>query len=644
MSFDKNTIFAFLLIGLVLFVFTWLNRPDPAMVAQQRYQDSLIRVEQQMQQITETPAATQQAEIKAPESLSDSVKAEQLSPVHSIFVGATEGTEKLITLENDKIELKISNKGGKLTYARLKDYKTFDKQPLVLFDGDSESDFYLNFFSAANQPINTSDLYFTPVPGTDERSTVMRLQTGEGQHLDFIYTLTPDDYMLYFTIQGTGLNEILSPNTDHLDIQWIQKMRRTEQVRKFENQYTGLYYKLAVDDVENLSESKDDEERVPNRIKWIGYKNKYFSTVLIADDAFLANQLSSTQFPESETTYLKEFQAKTSVAFDLAGKETASFRYYIGPNQYQWLQTYDKGTSSDEQKLKLENLVPLGPKFFRPINRYFILPIFHFLGRFFTNYGLIIFLLTFIIKTVLFPFTYKSFMSSAKMRVLRPQVEAINAKYPKQEQAMERQKATMELYSQVGASPMSGCLPMLLPMLILIPLYYLFPTAIELRQESFLWAKDLSTFDPVISWKGNIPLISSFIGNHISLFCLLMTVANVLSTKINMSNSNTGQQQMPGMNMMMYLMPVMFFFLFNQNSSGLSYYFLISTLITLAQTWIFRLFLNEDKLLLQLEENKKKPKKKSGFMQRMEEMQRKQQEELRKQQKIRAKQQAGRRR
>jgi len=235
-------------------------------------------------------------------------------------------------------------------------------------------------------------------------------------------------------------------------------------------------------------------------------------------------------------------------------------------------------------------------------------------------------------------------MSSAKMRVLRPQVEAINAKYPKQEQAMERQKATMELYSQVGASPMSGCLPMLLPMLILIPLYYLFPTAIELRQESFLWAKDLSTFDPVISWKGNIPLISSFIGNHISLFCLLMTVANVLSTKINMSNSNTGQQQMPGMNMMMYLMPVMFFFLFNQNSSGLSYYFLISTLITLAQTWIFRLFLNEDKLLLQLEENKKKPKKKSGFMQRMEEMQRKQQEELRKQQKIRAKQQAGRRR
>jgi YidC/Oxa1 family membrane protein insertase len=640
---DKNTIIGFILIGLVLFVFSWLNRPDPAQVEAQRryqeYQDSLARAEQLLKQpdalhTTQTPTLSPLAD------LPDSVREEQLRQAYGPFARATEGEEEFITLENEKIEVRISSKGGSLHSARLKEYVTFDREPLVLFDGREESSLNLTLVTAANRIINTSELYFTPVRSADARSAVMRLAIGEDSYMDFTYTLDPDDYMLHYTVRGVGLNGILSPNTNSLDINWRQKARQLEQGRKYENQYTGLYYKYVADDVEHLSETKDDDEQVSNRLKWIGYKNKFFSTVLITGDAFVATRLQSKQFEEG--VYLKEFNATTSVAFSLTGEEPVTFRYYIGPNKYRLLQTYDRNAPEGQKPLMLDNLVPLGAKFFRPINQYFIVPIFNFLGDHFTNYGLIIFLLTLIVKTLLFPLTYKSYISSAKMRVLRPQVEEINAKYPKQEQAMERQKATMDLYSRAGASPMSGCLPMLLPMPILIALYWLFPTAIELRQESFLWAKDLSTFDAVITWQGNIPLISSFIGNHISLFCLLMTIVNVVYTKYNMEMTNTGQQQMPGMKMMMYIMPVMFFFIFNQNSSGLSYYFFISTLITIIQTLSFRFLVNEEKLLLKLEENKKKPKKKSNFMQRLEAAQRAQQEQLRKQQQQKNKKQSKR--
>ena len=284
------------------------------------------------------------------------------------------------------------------------------------------------------------------------------------------------------------------------------------------------------------------------------------------------------------------------------------------------------------QEWELEKLVPLGWGIFRWVNQYFIIPLFDFLGSFISSYGLLIFLLTVIVKLILFPLTYKSYISSAKMRVLRPQVEEINAKYPGQEQALERQKATMELYSRAGASPMSGCLPMLLQMPILIALFMFFPSAIELRHQSFLWANDLSTYDAIVSWEANIPLISTYFGNHISLFCLLMTITNIVYTKFNMEMTNTGQQQMPGMQMMMYLMPLMFLVFFNQYASGLTYYYFISTLITILQTIFFRFTINEEKLLAKLEANKRKPQKRSTFMKRLEEMQKMHEETLRKQQ------------
>jgi YidC/Oxa1 family membrane protein insertase len=448
--------------------------------------------------------------------------------------------------------------------------------------------------------------------------------------------LNPDENMLGFVIQTTGLNGLLALSTNSLDIEWNQKMRIQEKGRKLENQYTGLYYKFLADNVEHFGEAKDEKKQISTRIKWIGYKNKFFSSVLIADDAFSSSILSATQ-NQTDSKYLKEFNTTTSIAFTPSKNETIGFRYFFGPNKYKLLHAYDK---SDEPAnlLELDKLVPMGYNWLRPVNKYFIMPIFNFLGKYMTNYGLIILFLTLIVKIVLFPLTYKSSMSQAKMRVLKPQVDELKQKFPKKEQAMELQQATMALYSSAGASPMSGCLPMLLQMPILIALYWLFPTTIELRQQSFLWAEDLSTYDAIVSWNANIPLISSFIGNHISLFCLLMTIVNLISTKMT-SMMNAGQQQMAGMNMMMYMMPIMFFVFFNQNSAGLSYYFLISTLITIGQTMLFRFGVNEEKLLAQLEANKKKPKKKSGFMQRMAEMQKQQQEQLRKQQKEREKHQ-----
>ena len=642
MSMDKNTVIGFILIGLLLFVFTWLNRPSQEQIEAQRryneYMDSVARVEQVVRQQDIMTPTDESASLSAFANVTDSARAEYLTQHFGAFAQAAEGTEEWITLENDKVELKLSSKGGRLYYARLKEYKTHDGRPLILFNGD-ESSFNLGFFTATNRLINTSELFFIPISeGLGANSVVMRLPVEEDRYMDFRYTLSADDYMLDFEIRSVGLNDVLSPNTSSLDISWMQKARKLEKGRKYENQFTGLYYKFLTDNVEKLNEAKSDDKQVSNRLKWISYKNKYFSTVLISNNSFEATRFQSVQLAETDTAFLKDFYTTTSVPYDLTGRESVSFTYFIGPNKYRLLQAYDNNTPSDQQ-LSLDELVPLGYKIFRPINKYFILPVFNFLENHFTNYGLIILLLTLIVKTILFPLTYKSFISSAKMRVLRPQVEEINAKYPKQEQAMDRQKATMDLYSRAGASPMSGCIPQLLMMPILIALYWLFPASIELRQESFLWAKDLSTYDAIISWDFNIPLISSFIGNHLSLFCLLMCVTNIVSSKFTMDASNTGQQQMPGMKMMMYMMPVMFLFIFNQSASGLSYYFFISTLISVIQTLTFRFFVNEEKLLMQLEENKKKPKKKSGFMQRLEEAQRVQQQQVRKQQQQRSKQQ-----
>lgn len=627
---DKNTLIGFLLIGAVLLAFSWLNRPTPEQAeAQRRYQDSIARVEYAAQQELQKQENKSLLAEEAVADLPDSLRVARLQESYGVFADAMVGTDGYTVLENDLVELRLSNKGGRVSYARLKEYDTYNGEPLILFD-EKESKFDLTLVTATNRVLNTGDLYFTPVKGNDPNTVVMRLNTGSGSYLDFTYTLKPGDYMLSFAIRGSGLNGVLAPSTNALDLVWEQDIRQQEKGRKFEDRYVALYYKFMADDVENLSESKSDSKQVSNRLKWIGYKDMFFSTVLIAGEGFEATTFDSKMYESGDI--LKRFKTTTSIPFDLQGKETTDFRFYFGPNKFNLLQSYDRDVAVDQQ-LDLEKLVPLGWGIFRWVNQYFVIPLFDFLGKFIHNYGVLIFLLTLIVKLVLFPLTYKSYMSSAKMRVLRPQVEEINAKYPGQEKALERQKATMELYSRAGASPMSGCLPMLLQMPVLVALFMFFPSAIELRHQSFLWAHDLSTYDAIISWNKYIPIITPYFGNHISLFCLLMTITNIIYTKYNMEMTNTGQQQMPGMKAMMYMMPLMFLVFFNQYASGLTYYYFISTLITIIQTLVFRYTINEDKLLAKLEANKRKPaKKKSGFMKRLEEAQRAQQEQARKQQ------------
>ncbi|MCC8142616.1 MAG: membrane protein insertase YidC [Tannerellaceae bacterium] len=624
---DKNTIIGFVLIGVVLFAFNWLTQPTPEQIeAQRRYQDSIAQVVANNHLEVQQQAATTENQF---DQVPDSVRKIRLQQNFGSFASAMTGVENYTTLENEVLELTISNKGGRVYSARLKDYKTYDGDPLILFEGkDASLDFSL--VTTTNRVISTADLYFQPVGGNDPNTLVMRLNAGEGGYLDFVYTVQPNEYRVNFSIQSQGLNDLLLPTTHSLDMAWQQKVRQQEKGRKYENQYTSLVYKFLAGDFDHLSEGKDESKQLANRLKWIGYKDKFFTTALIANEYFESTTVDSKGLIADG--YLKEFRTTASVPFDLQGRESTDFTWFFGPNKYSLLKSYDKGVAADQQ-LDMERLVPLGAFIFRWVNKYFIVPLFDFLGRFISSYGLIIFLMTLIVKIVLLPLTYKSYMSTAKMRVLRPQVEEINAKYPGQEQAMERQKATMELYSRTGASPMSGCLPMLLQMPVLIALFSFFPASIELRQQSFLWASDLSTYDAVISWNANVPFISNYFGNHISLFCMLMVITNLIyNTKFNMDQTNTGQQQMPGMKAMMYMMPLMFLVFFNQYASGLTYYYFISTLMTIVQILLFRYTINEDKLLAKLEANKQKLRKKSSFMKRLEEAQKMQQEQLKKQQ------------
>jgi len=631
---DKNTITGFILIILVFIGYFFLTRPSQEQIeAQRRYQDSIMQLKQS-QQIEQQQAINAQQQIKEKEEQeaeSDSLSHARITAKFGDFAKAVQGTEEFVTLENDFIQLKFSTKGGRIYSAQLKKYTDFQKNPLILFQGD-ETQFSLTLVTNNNRVINTGDLYFEKM-NADSLEATFRLKAGtDSAGVDFVYRLHPDDYMVDFTIVPHNLQNYLSAGTNTLDINWALKMRQLEQGRKYEERYAYLTYKYFSDNVEQMQSGKNDAKSIPDKLKWISYKDQFFSSVLIAKEGFNSSQLES-QLLQDEG-YLKNFNSATSVDFDLKVENPVRLNFYFGPNDYNLLKSYDK-TKFQGQDLQLEQLVPLGWWLFRYINKWIIIPIFDWLNSWIASVGLAILFLTLIIKIGLFPLVYKSFMSSAKMRVMKPQIEAITSKYPGQENAMTRQQKTMELYRQVGINPMSGCLPMLLQMPFLLALFMFFPSAIELRHQSFLWAPDLSTYDAIVQWKTNIPFVTPYFGNHISLFCVLMTIVNIIYAKYNMEQTSTGQEQMPGMKMMMYIMPVFMLIFLNSYPAGLNYYYFISTLITVLQTILFRYFLNEDALLAKLEANKKNPSKKKsgGFMARLEEAQRKQQALLKEQQK-----------
>ena len=543
------------------------------------------------------------------------------------------GPNDTVLLENDVLALRLNTKSGSITRAELKKYDTEynsdetvkTRHKVVIFDGDRNT---FNFKLPLPQPVETKDLHFTPMNLTDS-TVLMALQLAPDAYWGIEYTLPRgESYVLRMRVVQKNMANLVMSNNRNLGFSWHQDIHRQEKGRMFEERNSGLYYKFAGGSVENLSESKDDSEERQAKIKWIGFKNQFFSSVMIADKNFNTADFQSEVLKGDD--YLKSLSAEAIVNdYDWNAENPASFSLFIGPNLYPLLSHLDDTVSAGED-LHLTKLIPLGWSIFRWINTGIVIPVFTFLGKFISNYGIIILLLTIFIKLILFPFTYKSYKSQAKMRVLAPDIAKINEKYPGTENAMIRQQKTMALYSQAGASPMSGCLPMLLQMPILFAMFAFFPSCIELRGQSFLWAHDLSAPDAIISWSGNIPLVTEYFGNHISLFCLLMTVTNIAYTYINMQSQSNS---MPGMKWMMYLMPLMFLVFFNNYAAGLSYYYFLSLLITIVQTYAFRFIIKEEDVRRQMAENAKKPRKKSGMMARLEEMQRQQQAMLREQQK-----------
>lgn len=581
-----------------------------------------------------SPAAATKIGIKRQRKAIDIVRQASISlGKYGRFSRFLTGTDSKVRLENDVLSLDLSARSGSITRAELKKYDTEyssdetakTKKRVVIFEGDKNR---FNFQLPLPQAVETADLYFTPRQLNDS-TVLMALELTPDAYWGIEYTLPKgESYVVRMRVVQKNMAAIVQSNARNLGFNWQQDIHRQEKGRMFEERNSGLYYKFAGGSVENLSEAKNDSEERQAKIRWIGFKNQFFSSVMIADKPFNTADFSSTVLKGQD--YLKSLSADAVVNdYNWNAENPASFHLFIGPNLYPLLSHLDKEINAGEN-LSLTKLIPLGWSIFRWINTGVVIPIFTFLGKFISNYGIIILLLTLFIKLVLFPLTYKSYKSQAKMRVLAPDIKAINEKYPGNENAMTRQQKTMALYSKAGASPMSGCLPMLLQMPILFAMFSFFPSCIELRGQSFLWAHDLSAPDAIISWSGNIPLVTEYFGNHISLFCLLMTATNIIYTYINMQNQPS---TMPGMKWMMYLMPVFFLVFFNNYAAGLSYYYFLSLLITIIQTYAFRYIIKEEDVRKAMAEAAKKPRKKSGFMARLEEMQRQQQAMLREQQK-----------
>lgn len=621
---DKNTLTGFILIAAVLIGFSYFSRPSEAEIQAQYKQDSLAMVARQKAE--EAQQAKENAEITR------QIQAAQ--DTTSLFYAHRQGTNEAIILENELVRLTFHTHGGVVKKAELKEYKNQQGGLVTLFD---EKDAYMKLlWEGKNENINSEDFFFTPLHATDSTLT-MRLQSASGRSLDFNYKLQPNSYMVNFTIQANGMANFFSPSLKTLDIEWNEMARQQEKGFDFESRYSSLTYKVKNEGTDYLSETSQETEKIKEPLDWIAFKNQFFSCVMIAHQDFTDATLSSAPQTQ-ESGYLKNYDAAMKTFFDPSGKETTQMQLLFAPNNYHLLQTMNQLSTSDKD-LELEDLVYLGWPLFKWINRFFIIYIFDWLSSLGLSMGIVLLLLTILVKLLVYPTTRKSYLSSAKMRVLKPKMDEISEKYPKPEDAMKKQQEIMQLYSQYGVSPMGGCLPMLIQMPIWIALFNFVPNAIELRGESFLWASDLSAYDDVIHWDKSIWLI----GDHISIFCLLFCVTNIINTWISMrqqQNSMTGEQaqQMKFMQYMMYFMPVAFFFMFNNYSSGLNYYYFLSGLTSILIMWFLRKTTDDKKLLAKLEANyqanKATPGKKlSGMAARLEALQKQQQAMLEEQKK-----------
>lgn len=628
---NKNNIIGFLLIAVVLIGFSWYNQPSAEEQRAAFVQDSIAKAKH-----AETEKASKAAAAKRQTNAKAKVEADSTA----LFYSALKGQAKKIVLKNEKVELTLNTKGATVEKAVIKGYVghnlqvkdgSADAKDVTLFDGNDQS---LKFMLEAKEAnIITSDLYFTPSNVTD-KSVTMTAVADEGKTLTLTYTLG-DDYMLHMSLQANGMAGLFSPNYNKMDVDWSDKARQQERGFMFENRYTTLTYHNVEGGTDHLNEGSEKiDEKIEESIDWVSFKNQFFSAIIVAKDNFEKDAFMTSIPQEKGSGYLKQFQAKMKTAFDPTGKKASEFEFYFGPNDFQILKNTEK-ESTFGKDLEFQKLVYLGWPIIRWINRFFTLYVFDWLSNVFPM-GIVLILITLLLKLITYPMVKKSYMSSAKMRVLKPKLEAATAQYNKPEDQMQKQQAMMAEYAKYGVSPLSGCLPMLIQMPVWVAMFNFVPNAIQLRGEKFLWMNDLSTFDPIIEWNTNIWLI----GDHLSLTCILFCVANRLYSWMTMRQQRdqmVGQQaeQMKMMQWMMYLMPLMFFFIFNDYSAGLNFYYFISLFFSAAIMWTLRKTTDDEKLLAILEkryqENKNNPKKASGLMARMQalqEMQRKQQEEM----------------
>ena len=621
---NKDTLIGFLLIGVVLIGFSWYNQPSQEeMEAYQHQQDSIAAAQKDQ----ETKKALAEAERK--------VKAEEAAKgdTAALFYAALNGQSKDVVLKNEKVELTFSTKGGTITKAVIKGFQNVDNSEnnVTLFDKETQQ---MNFLLAGKQEnIITQDLYFTPTNVSDSTVT-MTATAANGGSIILNYVLGKD-YMLNFTLGVNGLSGFFAPNYKEMDIEWNEQARQQERGFTFENRYSTLTYKEKDGSTDYLSETSEKvNEKIEEALDWVAFKNQFFSAALIAKDDFQGGS-HMTSIPQDKSTgFLKQFAAKMKTQFDPTGKQPSEFEMYIGPNDFRLIKDVEE-QSTFGKDLDMEQLVYLGWPLFRIINRWFTIYVFDWLTSWGFSMGVVLILITLLLKAITFPMVKKSYMSSAKMRVLKPKLDEATKQYDKPEDQMQKQQAMMQLYSQYGVSPLSGCLPMLIQSPIWIAMFNFVPNAIQLRRESFLWIDDLSTYDPIVEWGTQI----WGIGDHLSLTCILFCVSNILYSYMTMRQQRdqmVGAQaeQMKMMQWMMYLMPLMFFFMFNDYSSGLNFYYFISLFFSAAIMWTLRKTTNDEKLLAILEarykENKANPKKQSGLAARLEAMQ-KQAEELQRQ-------------
>lgn len=621
---DKNNIIGFSLIAAVLIGFSIWNQPSAEERAEIARQDSIANVKkaQEKNLVSKTSVAN---------TATDSSLAN--ADTTSVLFNALKGTAQDVTLKSEKLTLTLNSKGAVVRKVLIKGFKDRNGNPdVTLFNSNDQNLSYI--LSTKEENIDTKELYFQPSNVTD--STVTFTAQLQGAKKLVINYQLKHNYLLHTSIQAQGMNAIFAPNTNSMDVVWKDKCRQQEKGFTFENRYSTLTYHKADGGTDYLSESSEKvDEKIEDKLDWIAFKNQFFSAVMIAKDDFQSNALLTSIPQEKGSGYLKDYEAKLKTFFDPTGKKPTEFEFYYGPNDFRLLQNIEDNVSFTGKDLQMQRLVYLGWPLFRIINRWFTIYVFDFLTSMNMNMGIVLILITLLLKLLTYPLVKKSYMSSAKMRVLKPRLEEATKHLNGPDNQMQKQQAMMSEYAKYGVSPLSGCLPMLIQMPIWIAMFNFVPNAIQLRGERFLWISDLSTYDPILEWHNNYWLI----GDHLSLTCILFCAANLLYSWMTMKQQKDqmiGQQaeQMKMMQYMMFIMPLMFFFMFNDYSAGLNFYYFMSLFFSALIMWILRKTTDDEKLLAILDkkykENKDNPKKLSGLAARLQAMQQEQQEMLRK--------------